>query len=113
MKFLLKSFVLALALGATSSAFANPVNAVFADFLSDFTVVTPQPQSVSGSDIFCSIFPARCEGKKKYPNKDPEPVAVPELNAAAAPISAAIALSALALGAERRRRRKFLVQRNG
>ncbi len=108
MKFLLKSFVLALALGATSSAFAssNPISSL----LSDFTVVSPQPQSASGSDLFCSLFPARCEGKKRYPNKDPKPV--PELNAAAAPISAAIALSALALGAERRRR-KLKIQRNG
>jgi hypothetical protein len=109
MKFLLKSFVLALALGATSSAFANPVNAALSDFLSDITVFSPAPLAVSGSNAFCDLFPARCEGKEAYPDKEPEPV--PELNAAAAPISAAIALSAIALGAERRRR-KLKIQRN-
>ncbi len=115
MKFLLKSLILALALGATSSAFANsnPVSSVLSD-LSDFTVVSPEPQSFffdfwkpkkGGKGKKCFLF--FC--KKPGPKDDPK--AVPELNAAAAPLSAAIALSALALGAERRRR-KLQVERN-
>ncbi len=121
MKFLLKSLILALALGATSSAFANsnPVSSVLTD-LSDFTVVSPEPQS-----FFFDFFwkpkkgkgKGKGKGKKCYffyfckkPGPKDDPKAVPELNAAAAPISAAIALSALALGAERRRR-KLQVER--
>lgn len=90
MKAVVQTIVLAVALGSTSSAFAfGSQQATFFDYF-----WKPKP------GCFLWFF---CKKPKDHPKDDPAPV--PELNAAAAPLSAAIVLSAIALGAERRRRK--------
>ncbi|GAB2191244.1 hypothetical protein [Sessilibacter sp. MAH2] len=89
MKAVVQTIVLAVALGSTSSAFAfGSQQATFFDYF-----WKPKPGCFLW--FFC----------KKPKDKPEDPAPVPELNAAAAPLSAAIVLSAIALGAERRRRK--------